>query len=76
MSFSYVKKTDEPSGDGDILGPSTIILGSLAAKNWNKKLLRMSKNRKKKPQNVPIFSIAQFYLENFDEFITWYQIST
>ena len=47
MSFSYVKKTDEPSGDGDILGPSTIILGSLAAKNWNKKLLRMSKNRKK-----------------------------
>ena len=24
----------------------------------------------KKTQNVPIFSIAQFYLENFDEFIT------
>jgi hypothetical protein len=33
MSFSYVKKTDEPSGDGDILGPSLILFGSLAAEN-------------------------------------------
>ena len=38
MSFSYVKKTDEPSGVGDILGPLSIFLGSLEAENWNKKL--------------------------------------
>jgi hypothetical protein len=33
MSFSYVKKTDEPSGVGDILGPKAISSGSLAAEN-------------------------------------------
>ena len=55
MSLSYVKKTDEPSGVGDILGPHLISFGSLAAENWNKMLLHISKIYSKNPQNILLF---------------------
>ena len=48
MSLPYVKKTDEPSGDGDILEPY-ISFGNLAAENRNKKVYL------KNPQNIPTF---------------------
>ena len=77
MSLSYVKKTDEPSGVGDIFGPLLISFGSLAAENWNKKLFHISKiySNQKNPQNILTFRFysqwqIKFVLDNFDEFIT------